>query len=278
MQELINHPKGESQDGALLSDSRPVTVETFAGRIHVDWNPDAAVTPLGQLPIFIEFLHVSGLFEDWVAQCPLAWTSPNAPSKRDVLGTVLLSVLSGHQRYAHINALRGDGVNPEWLGMNKVVSEDSVRLGFAQLDEEASTRWLQNSLQQVYAPVLGEPWILDGDATIKTLYGKQEGAEVGYNPHKPGRPSHTYHSYMLANLHLMLDVEVQSGKQVASKHSAPGLWALLKRIPREHWPVLIRGDRDGTLKGHKGYRSQPGSRYFCRKIFSSFPAGKNRQK
>jgi hypothetical protein len=31
--------------------------------------------------------------------------------KIDVLGTVLLSVLSGHQRYAHINALRGDGVN-----------------------------------------------------------------------------------------------------------------------------------------------------------------------
>ncbi len=57
---------------------------------------------------------------------------------------------------------------------------------------------------------------------------------------------------MLANLCLMLDVDVQSGKQVASKHSAPGLWAMLSRIPREHWPALIRGDRDGTLKGIKG--------------------------
>jgi hypothetical protein len=261
MQELINHPKGESQDGALLSDSRPVAVETFAGRIHVDWNPDAAVTPLGQLPFFIEFLHVSGLFEDWVAQCPLAWTSPNAPSKRDVLGTVLLSVLSGHQRYAHINALRGDGVNPELLGMTKVVSEDSVRRGFAQLDEKAGTRWLQHSLQQVYAPLLGESWILDGDATIKTLYGKQEGAEVGYNPHKPGRPSHTYHSYMLANLRLMLDVDVQSGKQVASKHSAPGLWALLDRLPREHWPALIRGDRDWGTEANMQAAEQAGVPY-----------------
>jgi hypothetical protein len=99
----------------------------------------------------------------------LTWTGPNAPSKRDVLGTVLLSVLSGHQRYAHINALPGDGVIPELLGMNNVVSEDSVRRGFAQLDEEAGTRWLQTSLQEVYSPVLGEPWILDGDATIKTL-------------------------------------------------------------------------------------------------------------
>ena len=32
-------------------------------------------------------------------------------------------------------------------------------------------------------------WILDCDTTVKLLYGHQEGAEVGYNPTKPGRPS-----------------------------------------------------------------------------------------
>ena len=124
MQELITNPKGESQSGALLRVSGAVAVDTFSGRIHVDWNPDAAVTPLGQLPFFIEFLHVSGLFDDWIEPLPLTWSSPNAPSKRGVLGRVLLSVLSGHQRYTHINALRGDSVNPDLLGMNKVVSED----------------------------------------------------------------------------------------------------------------------------------------------------------
>ena len=40
-----------------------VAVDTFAGRVHVEWDPAAAVTPLGQLPFFIEFLKVSGLFE-----------------------------------------------------------------------------------------------------------------------------------------------------------------------------------------------------------------------
>ena len=33
--------------------------------------------------------------------------SPNAPAKRDILGTLLLAILAGHQRYAHITALRG---------------------------------------------------------------------------------------------------------------------------------------------------------------------------
>ncbi len=40
-------------------------------------------------------------------------TSPNAPSKAEVLGTWVISVLSGHKRYAHVTAIRCDGVNPD---------------------------------------------------------------------------------------------------------------------------------------------------------------------
>ena len=43
---------GESDKSPVSLTSR-VPVDTFAGRIHVDWDPDAAVTPLGQLPFFI---------------------------------------------------------------------------------------------------------------------------------------------------------------------------------------------------------------------------------
>ena len=35
-------------------------------------------------------------------------------------------------------------------------------------------------------------YVLDLDPTVKVLYGHQEGAEVGYNPQKPGRRSHCY--------------------------------------------------------------------------------------
>ena len=106
--------------------------------------------------------------------------------------------------------------------MSKVVSEDSVRRTFGRMDEEAGVAWLQEHLSRVTAPLLSEPWILDVDVTVKPLYGHQEGAEVGYNPHKPGRPSHTYHTYFVANLRLVVEVEVQSGKRSASKYSAPG--------------------------------------------------------
>ena len=45
----------------------------------------------------------------------------------NVMGTVLLSVLSGHWRYAHINGVRGDGINPGLLGMCGTVSGTMTR-------------------------------------------------------------------------------------------------------------------------------------------------------
>jgi hypothetical protein len=69
---------------------------------------------------------MGNLFDPWVEECPLQFISPNAPSNRDILGTLLLSVLAGHNRYAHITALRCDGVNPGLLGIDKIVSEDSM--------------------------------------------------------------------------------------------------------------------------------------------------------
>ena len=75
-----------------------MVADTFSGRIHVEWDSTATVTPLGQLPFFIEYLKQGSLFDGWVADCPLHYTSPNAPAKRDVLGTVMLSVLAGHWR------------------------------------------------------------------------------------------------------------------------------------------------------------------------------------
>ena len=34
----------------------PVTAETFAGRVHLEWEPAAPVTTMGQLAFFIEYL------------------------------------------------------------------------------------------------------------------------------------------------------------------------------------------------------------------------------
>ncbi|WP_274601180.1 hypothetical protein [Halochromatium roseum] len=41
-----------------------MVVSTFGERVHVEWNADAALTPLGQLPFFAEILSVAELYPD----------------------------------------------------------------------------------------------------------------------------------------------------------------------------------------------------------------------
>jgi hypothetical protein len=106
--------------------TEPMQVDTFGGRLHVEWDTDSSATPIGQLAFFAEFLKDAGVFDDWVGDCPLSYSSPNAPTNRDILGTWMLSVLAGHKRYAYVTALRGDGVSPQVLGMRRIVGEDSL--------------------------------------------------------------------------------------------------------------------------------------------------------
>jgi len=221
----------------------PMVVDTYAGPVKVDWDPEATVTALGHFAFFVEYLKSGGRFDALVADCPLIYTSRHSPQVRDVLGTAVLGILAGHWRYAHLTALRGDAVSAGLLGMKRVVSEDSVRRGLSKIDKEEGTKWLCRHLRETVEVLLREPWILDCDTTVKPLYGHQEGALVGYNPHKPGRPSHAYHSFQVSSARLILDVMVTPGNAHASKHSEPRIWSLLDQLSRDQWPHFVRGDK-----------------------------------
>lgn len=187
-------------------------LRTGGGTYDVEWDADAAVTPIGSLVYFGQYLSTGGLFDGLCADCPLTYSSPNAPDKRDVVGTAMLSILNGQTRYAHINALRQDRVSADVLGMKKIISEDSVRRAFARGEMPEWEKWLGKHERRVWEPLLTEAYIIDIDNTVNPLYGHQEGAEVSYNPKKPGRPSHNYHTYFIGALRVVLGVDVQGGK------------------------------------------------------------------
>ena len=51
----------EQKKPIVMTEDSSLVVDTYGGRVHVEWNPQAAVTPLGQLPFFIEFLKLGNL-------------------------------------------------------------------------------------------------------------------------------------------------------------------------------------------------------------------------
>jgi len=237
----IGECKNQVNDKSSLSES--MSVQTSGGKMQVNWeDKPGKKTLLGSLVFFEQFLNASGLFNTLVAKAPLEYSSPNAPDKRSVLGTFLISILSGHTRYAHIEAIRHDQVSQSILGLKKLVSEDSARAAIARLDKQRSAEWLSKSFFECAEPLLDVDWVLDVDTTIKTLYGEQEGSCLGYNPSKPGRPSRAYHTYWIASLRICLGVDVHPGNQSSSAYGLEHLVGFIQSLPFHKRPKLVRGD------------------------------------
>lgn len=229
----------ETSENQVLEE---VKVSAMCGITKVEWDNEKPVTPVGQLVFFSQYLKCSELFRNWVTSAPLSYTSNNAPAPKDILGTVLLSVLLGHKRYCNVEQIFGDEVSAKVLGINKICSDDSTRRGIKRLDETDALEWLNNCLKHSWEPMLERAWILDIDSTVKPVFGKQEGSAVGYNPSRPGRPSFSFHSYFIANTRITLGVEVHPGNEHAGSHALPGLFQFIDQLSIDQRPNFIRGD------------------------------------
>ena len=133
------------------------------------------------------------------------------------------------------------------------VSEDSVRRGFhkgTRTDWTAWDQWLTAQERTAVLPLLTERFVLDLDTSVKLVYGRQEGAEVGYNPTRPGRPSQSLHVGFIGGLRLLVSMDVQGGKAHSARHMADKTWAWVDSLPPACKPALIRGD---IGFGNEGY-------------------------
>ena len=50
-------------------------LQTAGGQIKVRWDANRQATTQGQMAFFIEFLVATGLFDQWVKDCPLNYKS-----------------------------------------------------------------------------------------------------------------------------------------------------------------------------------------------------------
>lgn len=228
-------------------------LKTDSGILDWSWDENALLTMNGYLSFYAQYLHAGSLFTSLCDDCPLEYKSNNAPQIKDILGTIMLSLLNGHSRYSHMGSLYGDTASAELLGINKIMSHDSVERALKKLEEKDAEIWLQKHLMKTYETLLTQPYILDIDPTVKPVYGNQEAAEIGYNPKKPGRPSQCYHTYIIGKIRLVMDVDVRPGNETAGCHSHHGLWRILDSLSPELRPAFVRGDigfgNEGTMSG-----------------------------
>ena len=59
------HPTGELSNNNLntnSSENQPIMCDTYAGLVHVEWDPHSPFTPIGKMVFFTQFLKTCGLY------------------------------------------------------------------------------------------------------------------------------------------------------------------------------------------------------------------------
>jgi len=103
------------------------------------------------------------------------------------------------------------------VGMHKgrLCGEDAFRRLCAGLDTTQVETWFAPTEQMIHHAIPPNA-VADWDSTVIQRYGKQEDAVIGYNPQKPGRPSHHPLACVIAGTRRCLHMEWRKGNTVSS--------------------------------------------------------------
>jgi DDE family transposase len=173
--------------------------------------------------------------------------SNNQISSVDVMLSWYYGLALGAERFEHFTRYRRDRLLGELLGIERFSSPDTLRRLFLRFGyrevTEVSERLMRFSLARMRSILMGHT--LDLDSTILCRYGEQEGSLKGYNPKKPGRPSHHPLVGFLAEGRRLLWATLRSG----NSGSANGCVEFLKQA----LTVLPDGQRIGLVRADAGF-------------------------
>jgi hypothetical protein len=231
---------------------------TPGGRVRLSVTGDA-LTPFGGLVPWAAYTKHIGIVDKLAADCPVKRSSPNAAPIYDVLQSFMLTALTDGRRFSHIERLREDPTIPELFGMESVVGDDTVRRFFKSVDPVLGAEWIARQAKPLWS-ALPDPIILDWDSTVQPKYGHQEGAEIGYNPGKPGRRSFHPLLAVVARTRLCPVYRFRSGDTVSASQWHDAM-ADAERWLGDRQASLNRGDigfgHDAVMAWHEAVPGRP---------------------
>jgi len=212
------------------------------GKFHLHGS-DEKLTAYGGLVAWDHFLNKTGILDTLAEHYPLPRTSPNATPVRDILKTFALNCLAGGKRFAHARRAQDDKAIAHILGLlrGRLCGEDAFRRLCATLSTEQAREWMGQAEQVIYQAI-PESCIADWDSTVTTRFGHQEDTAIGYNPHKPGRPSHHPLVCVIAGTRMALHMEWRKGNTVSATGWIESMEKVWSNPVAQHRIKLNRGD------------------------------------
>lgn len=161
---------------------------------------------------------------------------------------LLYAIIAGIDRVNSTQILQYNGAFQRIVGLRRFPGPTTMRRFLKRLSPRAIRQLVQlhDRLRQTFfaAPRPRTSLVFDLDSVVLVIYGKLEGARVGYNPKKPGRRS--YHPLLCFEAHRQefWHGSLRPGNTVAATGAVPFLRICLAKVPSgiARSRIRVRGD------------------------------------
>jgi hypothetical protein len=203
------------------------------------------LTHYGGILFFQEFLRVLQ-FRHFLAR-PLADFRPHHEyTLSQMVLALIYPMILGLDRLESASFLRSDETFQYLTGLPSYPDPQSLRRFLLQAPPEFRQqlhRFNDRLLQHfIHLPEHRSRLILDLDSTVVTVFGRQEGAAVGYNPRYRGKRSYDPLLCLEANSSFLWDTELRPGDAGTWAGSVELLASCFLSIPSDVREVRVRAD------------------------------------
>ena len=206
---------------------------------------DAGLTHYGGVLFFHEFARVLQLRRFLTRHLEYPRRNQDYELSQMLLALIYPLVL-GLDRLETASLLRANGTFQYLTGLPSYPDPQTLRRFLLQAPpdfREQLHRFNDRLLHRfIHQPAHRSRLILDLDSTVVTVFGRQEGAEVGYNPRYRGKRSYDPLLCLEANSSFLWDTELRPGDAGTWAGSEELLAGCLLSVPADIREVRVRAD------------------------------------
>ena len=165
--------------------------------------------------------------------------SNRGKSPEQLIYGLFTGVWCGASCYNHLDIVRFDPTLCRLMGYEQGPDHRAYQRYFGKFTQAINQRVFDSLYEWFFSELCFNNYTLDFDSTVMERYGDQEGAEVGYNPKRPGRKSHHPLLAFVADLRMIANYWLRPGNTSASTNYLAFLDNTLERLQGNQVLVLL---------------------------------------
>ena len=188
------------------------------------------ITPFGGLSLFFKMLEKCR-FDEHLEQSGLPIQGSNRGYKplQLILG-LFAGVWCGASCFGHLDVVRYDTALCKLLGWERGADHRAYQRYFNKFSQAVNQHVFGKLFSWFFSELMFDNYTLDFDSTVIVREGNQEGAVKGYNPKRPGRPSHHPLLAFISDVRMIANYWLRPGNTSSSTNYIAFLEDTLSRL------------------------------------------------